>query len=103
MKVLKRIETITTEDLLTSLVNLLTLSGVLGFMGGMTLAFLLKGAKGNDSLFDAIGGLSAVVLLIFLFWANRYSRKIVVPELLKRYQCGAVSTGNGSAHDAGEI
>lgn len=103
MKILKPIETIATEDLLTSLGNLLTLSGVLGFMGGMTLAFLLKGAKGNHSLFNAIGGLSAVVLLSFLFWANRYWKKIVVPELLKRYQCGAVRTGNGSDPDAGQI
>ena len=102
MKILKPIETIPTEDILTSLGNLLTLSGVLGFMGGMTLAFLLKGPKGNHSLFNAIGALSAVVLLIFLFWAHRYSRKIVVPELLKRFQCGTVKTGKGSAPDTGE-
>lgn len=86
MRILRPIETITTEDLLSFLENLLATSGFLGFIGGFVLATLLKRPKGDYSLFDIAAAISALVLLAFLFFMHRYLKRTAIPELRERCQ-----------------
>jgi len=84
MKILRPVDSVPTESLLNSLESLVTLSAVLGLTVGISLAFLLTRAKNGNSGGDVVAALAALVILGFLLWANRYVRKVVLPELRKR-------------------
>ncbi len=84
MKILKPIDTISTDQLLKLIEVLFTLAFVLGMLGGMSLVLLLISGGVTQSQKGSIGGFAAVFLLLFLFFAARYIRNKIIPEIRNR-------------------
>jgi hypothetical protein len=84
MKIVKPIETISTDNLLMSLERSFSIAFCFGLFGGMSLGFLslVKGITKDVKGF--IVGLDAIALLLFLFLADRYIRNTIIPEVRKR-------------------
>ena len=87
MKVMRPVETITTDNLLTSLESSFPFAFCLGLLGGMALVLLAVCNKTNHSGNGAIIAVASITLLMFLFFGDRYFRKIIIPEIRKRCQC----------------
>jgi len=84
MKIMRPIETTSTDILLMALERSLTIGFCFGFFGGMSLAFLSLAKGLTKDLKGVIVGLDAILLLLFLFLADRYVRNKIIPELRKR-------------------
>lgn len=84
MKLMKSMETISTDNLLMSLEAFFTLAFCLGFFGGMFLVFLLIAIEIPQSQKGIIGAIATIALLLFLFFANRYIRNTIIPEIRNR-------------------
>jgi len=87
MKILRPVETISTDSLLSSLGGFMTLAYSLGLMVGISSTFLLLKAKTTYAGHDVIAAISALILLLFLFFGDRYVRKTIIPEIRKRCLC----------------
>jgi hypothetical protein len=86
MKRLKPVEDISTDDLLKLLGVMFTLAFSVGLLGGMFFAFISVGrgiSKGNEGV---IAAFAAILLLLFVLFADRHIRKNVIPEIKRRCQ-----------------
>lgn len=84
MKLLKPVEGISTDDLLKLLGGSFTFAFSVGLLGGMFLAFISV-AKDKDNK-GSIAAFAAIVLLLFVLFADRHIRKNVIPEIKRRCQ-----------------
>jgi len=84
MKILKPIDTVSTDQLLRSIEVLFTLAFILGMLGGMSLVLPAISRGVIQSQKGCLGGFVAVFLLLFIFFTARYIRNRIVPELRSR-------------------
>jgi hypothetical protein len=84
MKILKPVDTISTDNLLMSLERSVAIAFCFGFFGGMSLVFLSMAKGITQDAKGVIAGLDAIALLLFLFLADRYARNTIIPEIQKR-------------------
>lgn len=84
MKILKPIETISTDQLLKLIENLFTLAFILGLVGGMSLVLLSISGGVTQRQKGYVGGFAAILLLLFLVFAARFIRNRIIPEIRNR-------------------
>ena len=84
MKLLRSIETITTEQILKIIgtFNVIVFCG--GMVGGLLLGLLFSFNSFSEDIKGVLAGFDAILLLIFLIIANRYIDRKITPELRKR-------------------
>lgn len=84
MKLLRPIETMTTEQILKTVgtFNVILFCG--GMIGGLLLGLLVSINSFSENIKGVLAGLDVIILLISLVIANRYIDKKITPELMKR-------------------